>query len=83
MASRIAAIVFLLAAGPALEARCALCRSVAAAQNALAPGVIDAGIVVLFLPAVTVFSGVLVLAFRYRNQGGGDRQPPQLGDDER
>ena len=68
----VTAVLFFLAAAP-LAARCALCRNVAAAQNAIAPGVIDAGIVVLFLPAVTVFSGVLVLAFRYRNHGGDSR----------
>jgi hypothetical protein len=83
-ASTIAAFLFFLAAAAPLAARCALCRGVAAVQNAIAPGVIDTGIVVLFLPAVTVFSGVLFLAFRYRSQGGDPgRTPSELGDDER
>jgi hypothetical protein len=69
-ASTISAILLLLSAAAPLWARCALCRSIAAAQNAIAPGVIDTGIVVLFLPAVTVFTGVLFLAFRYRSEGG-------------
>jgi hypothetical protein len=69
----IAGVLCFFGAVAPLAARCALCRNVAAAQNAVAPGVIDAGIAVLFLPAVSVFSGVLFLAFRYRSDGGEDR----------
>ena len=78
--SLLVAAFCLLASATPLAARCALCRSVVAAQNAIAPGVIDKGIIVLFLPAVMVFSAVLVLAFRYRNDGGGRRPPDDEGD---
>jgi hypothetical protein len=59
---------FLLAACAAQAvAQCSMCRTVAAAQNAA--GVLDAAILVLFVPALALFSGTLIMAFRFRAQG--------------
>jgi hypothetical protein len=55
-----AALGLLAAAGPA-AAQCSMCRTVSAAQNA---GVIDAAVVVLFVPAVAMFCGIFAVALR-------------------
>jgi hypothetical protein len=48
-----------------------MCRTVAAAQGASA-AVLDSAILVLFVPALAVFSGILLMAFRFRSQGPDD-----------
>jgi hypothetical protein len=48
-----------------------MCRTVAAAQGAAAV-VFDSAILVLFIPALTLFTGTLVLAFRFRSSGAGE-----------
>jgi hypothetical protein len=53
-------------------AQCSMCRTVAAQANS-----IDKAIIILFLPAILLFSGVFVLAFRSQaatgEDGGDDR----------
>ncbi len=54
----------MLAGSAPMAAQCSMCRTAAAAQDALAAQALDAGIVVLLVPAVALFTGVFLLAFR-------------------
>ena len=54
---------------PAATAQCSMCRTVAAQANG-----IDKAILVLFVPAVLLFSGVFLFAFR--SQGRDDNAGP-------
>lgn len=45
-------------------AQCSMCRTAAAAQEAGAAQALDAAIVVLLVPAVALFTGVFLFAFR-------------------
>jgi hypothetical protein len=65
-------IILLLAAAavpPEAWSQCAMCRTVAAQANG-----IDKAILVLFVPAVLLFCGVFVFAFR--SQGADDGAGP-------
>jgi hypothetical protein len=61
-----------LAAASAAFAQCPLCRNAVAAQGPQAAATIDQGILILLVPAIVMFSGVLMLSFRYRDSSGGD-----------
>jgi hypothetical protein len=54
--------------------QCSMCRTVAAAQSGAA-SVFDSAILVLFVPALAVFSGTLIAAFRFRSRGPDDWGP--------
>ncbi len=54
-----------------MRAQCAMCRTAAAAQ-AHAAGTINTAILILLLPAVALFSGVFLLAFRCPAPPGPD-----------
>jgi hypothetical protein len=58
--------LLLLVVAPAF-AQCSMCRTAAAQVNS-----IDRAIIILFLPAILLFSGVFVLAFR--SQAGNGNQ---------
>ena len=53
-------------------AQCSMCRAAAASQGAGATHALNAAIVVLLVPAVALFTGVFLLAFRYREPPEGD-----------
>jgi hypothetical protein len=46
---------------------CAMCKTVAAAQSKEAAASLNWGILLLLVPPVTIMSGLLLFAFRYRN----------------
>jgi hypothetical protein len=54
---------------PAVSAQCSMCRTAAAQANGM-----DKAILVLFVPAVLLFCGVFVFAFR--SQGDDDETGP-------
>ncbi len=47
--------------------QCPMCREVAAAQGVEAAAALDVAILILLVPAVGMFCGVYVLAFRHRD----------------
>lgn len=58
-----------LAGAPAAFAQgCVTCRTSAASGGAEAARALDHGIVVLLVPTILIFVGVLLYAFRYRNR---------------
>jgi hypothetical protein len=74
-----AAITAWIGAAAPLAAQCSMCRTVAAAQGESAK-VLDAAIIVLFIPAMALFSGIVLMAFRYRANPRADAvaQHPDL-----
>ncbi len=63
----VAGVVLLLVAGQPARAQCPMCRTAAAAQPPEAVEAFNAGILILFIPAVTILGGTCVLTFRCRN----------------
>jgi heme/copper-type cytochrome/quinol oxidase subunit 2 len=59
----------LLAAWP-LAAQCVMCARTAAAQNAERIRLLQLGIVVILVPVISIFCGLLYLAWRRRNVCG-------------
>jgi len=55
----------LMASGLPLAAQCSMCRTAAASQGPHAAHAMNVAIIILLVPAVTLFSGVFLLAFRY------------------
>lgn len=53
-------------------AQCALCREAAAALGKDGQAALDLGILVLLIPAVTIFVGILAWAAWKRNESWGD-----------
>ncbi|HWQ56684.1 MAG TPA: hypothetical protein VN442_23560 [Bryobacteraceae bacterium] len=71
----------LLAAGPPVFAQCSMCRTAAAAQGPEGAHALNVAIAILLVPAVTLFSGLFLLAFRSeRPARTGEREgrPPEL-----
>jgi len=58
--------VLLLTPAVQLMAQCPMCRT-AAARDPAAARALNLGILLLFIPAVALFSGVFLLAFHSRN----------------
>ncbi len=58
---------------PAL-AQCPLCRTAASAHDEAAQKALDVAIIVLLIPAVSMFCGVYYVTFRFRDAGGEDGQ---------
>lgn len=74
----LAALATWISAATPLAAQCSMCRAVAAAQGESAK-VLDAAIIVLFIPAMALFGGIVLMAFRYRSNAsdgseGADRE---------
>jgi len=55
-------------------AQCSMCRTAAAQGDQAAA--INSGILVLFLPAVTLFSTIVFLAFRFQRDGASSSELP-------
>lgn len=67
LAAAVAVAAFLLATAPAAFAQgCVMCRNSAAAGGAEAARALDQGVLVLLIPTVSIFVGILLFAFRYR-----------------
>lgn len=64
----------LLAAAPAWG-QCVMCQTAASAQQAQAAKAMNFAILILLLPAVTLFCGVIVFAFRCRNEAKSLEDP--------
>ncbi|MBZ5526049.1 MAG: hypothetical protein LAP21_27835 [Acidobacteriia bacterium] len=60
------AVVSLLADGSAW-AQCSMCRTALESQGPHATGVVNLAIIVLLFPAVALFTGVYLVAFRNAN----------------
>ncbi len=60
-----------LAGAGALAAQCSMCRTVAAAQGEAAGKTLDTAVLILLLPALVLFCGVFLAAFR---GGGSERE---------
>jgi hypothetical protein len=65
-------VILTLASGAGAWAQCSMCRTAAAAHGAAGGKTLDTAVLVLLLPAMALFCGVFLTAFR-----GGSR------DDER
>jgi len=69
---------------PAL-AQCPMCRTAVGAQGPEAARTVNLAIIVMFVPALALFSSVFVLSFRYRNSPrpdeGDDQRSPRNEDD--
>jgi hypothetical protein len=63
--SGIASMLAWLACASVAVAQCPMCRTAAAAHGTQS-AVLDAAILVLFLPAVTLFAAIVVLTMRSR-----------------
>ena len=66
------AVWLALAVASTAFGQCPMCRNAVAAQGPQAAATIDKGILILLVPAIVMFSGVLALTFRFRNSAGGD-----------
>ena len=67
LAAAAAVAACLLTTVPAAFAQgCVMCRNTAAAGGAEAARAIDQGILVLLIPTLSIFVGILLFAFRYR-----------------
>jgi hypothetical protein len=65
-----------LVAAPVAHAQgCIMCRNSAAAGGADAARTFDLAILVLLIPTISIFVGILVFAFRRRNHQA--EEPPQ------
>ncbi|MBI2956046.1 MAG: hypothetical protein HYY26_01915 [Acidobacteria bacterium] len=58
----------------ALAQGCVQCRTSAATGAADAAGTFDLAILVLLIPTLSIFVGVLIWAFRYRNRSLSDQE---------
>ena len=58
------------AAGAQAWAQCPMCRTAAAAQGEAAARAFNAGILILFVPAVGLFCGVFLFAFLRKDAEG-------------
>ena len=65
----------LLAAAPGYPQGCVMCRTSAAAGGDEAMKAFDLAVLVLLIPTLSIFIGILVFAFRYRNH---PRREPDL-----
>ncbi|MFQ5663489.1 MAG: hypothetical protein ACE5HL_06635 [Terriglobia bacterium] len=72
-------VVLLGCAPPAFAQGCALCRTAAEAAGPEAGKALNRGILVLLIPTLSIFLGVLFFAFRYRYHSGAD----EAGEDTR
>lgn len=68
--------VGLLAAVPAAFAQgCVMCRNTAAAGGAEAAKALDLGVLILLVPTISIFVGILFFAFRYRGSSPTETSP--------
>ena len=75
----VAGVVLLVASQPVL-AQCPMCRTAAAAQAPEAAQAFNAGILILFVPAVVILGGTCMLTFRCR-KAPVDRERPRRHED--
>lgn len=76
VAAAILLLAVLLAAVPRASAQgCAMCRASAEAAGANSARVMDQAILVLLIPTVSIFVGVVLFALRYRNRSRYEDPP--------
>jgi integral membrane sensor domain MASE1 len=66
------ALALLVATSPAFAQGCSMCYASAAAQQAEAQRALNLGIIVLIIPPVLLFAGVMVTAFRRRDESDAE-----------
>ena len=64
---RILTAVLALAPLQAAAQGCAMCYTAAAQQSAQGKAALDAGILILLIPAIAIFCGVFLVAYRHRD----------------
>ena len=64
-----------------LRAQCAMCRSAASAQSAHASHMLNTAILILLLPALMLFCGVFLMAFRMAAPTSRDGEGEDLSDE--
>lgn len=74
MAQAALAVIFTLLAGASVFAQCAMCKaSIAGAENAAeASKIMNTAVLILLIPAVTIFSLFIGLVFKFRHSQGGE-----------
>lgn len=65
------AVALLAAASGAVAQGCSMCYASAAQEDARAQQALNLGIIVLIIPPVLLFAGVMVTAFRRREESYG------------
>lgn len=70
----LAGVVLLAYAPDAFAQGCALCRTAAAATGDKGAKAFNLAILVLLVPTISIFGGVLFCAFRYRNRSFLDQE---------
>lgn len=73
----VALLGLVLAAAPAAAAQCSMCRENAAAAGAEGAQALRLGILVLLVPTLALFAGVLAFAARRREPGGEASAGPE------
>jgi len=66
------ALMLAAMAGPAAAQGCSMCYASAAQDDARAQQALNLGIIVLIIPPVLLFAGVMVTAFRRQDETGQD-----------
>lgn len=64
---RLIAAVLVLAPLQAAAQGCAMCYTAAAQQSAQGKAALDLGILILLIPAIAIFCGVFLAAYRHRD----------------
>lgn len=72
----LAGVVLLAYAPDAFAQGCPLCRTAAAATGDKGAKAFNLAILVLLIPTISIFGGVLFCAFRSRNRSFLDREEP-------
>ena len=67
-----------LLAGSRAWAQCSMCRTALESQGPNAASTVNLAIVILLFPAVLLFSGVIITAFRSANPAGSDAVPRDI-----
>ncbi len=73
----LSAAMWLLADGRAW-AQCSMCRTALEGQGPNAASTVNLAIGILLFPAVLLFSGVIITAFRSANPAGSDAEPKDI-----
>ena len=70
-------VLVLLACAPGARAQgCALCKTAAAAQGVEGVKAFNLAILVLLIPTVFIFVGIVLWAFRFRYRSLAEQNPP-------
>ena len=77
LASALLLLLAIAAAAPPIYSQgCVMCRTSAAAGGEEAMKAFDLAVLVLLVPTILLFVGILAFAFRYRNHPRADSEEP-------